>query len=137
MADDYDLTAALVAHIKATCPGFVYVDEAWFHKPLDDFPQQTPAALVYMADDLAGQLGGMGARQATQTVYGVFIVSAKGSVLRERRKELREALFGWQPNPAGAVMSFHGGGMEDLQGRYAWWKDFWRIDNMLRVSNHP
>ena len=38
---DYDITPALEERIRALCPGFATVDEAWFSEPVDDYSAET------------------------------------------------------------------------------------------------
>lgn len=125
---DYDITSALLARINEQCPGFVYVDEAWFHEPIDDYAEQTPSALAYLAEDTPGELQALSHRQSSSQVYGVFIVCERGPEFRARRHELRQALYGWQPAGTSGVMTYHGGQMSEIRGRYVYWRDFWRID---------
>ncbi|RUR51525.1 phage tail terminator protein [Vreelandella populi] len=125
---DYDITDALRERIAAQCPGFKYVDEAWFSKPVDDYDQDTPAALVYIAEDAGGTPAELNGRQSVNTMYGVFIVAERGDTFRAQRQEVREALFGWRPPGTTGVMAYHGGEMAEIRGRYVWWREFWKVE---------
>lgn len=133
---DYDITEALIARIKAQCPGFKYVDEAWFSEALDNYDEQTPSALAYIAEDTPGEEQALTHRQSSTQAYGVFLVCERGDEFRAQRHEIREALFGWRPEGATGVMVYHGGQMAKISGRYVWWREFWRIDtaNALTAS---
>lgn len=128
--DDYDITEALIARIKAECPGFVYVDEAWFSEPIDDYNKQTPSALVYLAEDAAGPVNELATRQDALQSYGVFYVVEAGSTFRAQRNQVRKALFGWQPAGGSNVMAFGGGAMSEIRGRYAWWREYWNLTTL-------
>lgn len=135
---DYDITEALEARIREMCPGFAYVDEAWFSEPIDDYNEQTPAALVYLVEDEGAPPSELSGRQAVTAVYGVFLIVEQGAVFREQRNAVRKALFGWQPPGATGVMAYHGGQMVELRGRYAWWRDFWRLETpQALVAERP
>lgn len=132
---DYDITEALIARIKAECPGFKNVEEAWFSDPPDDYHEDTPSALPYLAEDTPGEVD-LTQRQSASQVYGVFLVCEIGTELRAQRHELRQALYGWQPAGTSGVMHYHGGQMAEIRGLYVYWRDFWRIDtpNALTAS---
>ncbi len=125
---DYDITAAMIARITEQCPGFRYVDEAWFSKPVDDYSADTPAALVYLAEDAGNTPNELNGRQGVTTTYGVFIVAPRGDTFRAQRQEVRDALFGWQPPGTTGVMAYRGGEMAEIKGRYVWWREFWSIE---------
>lgn len=124
---DYDITDALKARIAEQCPGFAYVDEAWFSESIEDYNEQTPSALVYIAEDAGETPSELSRRQAVSTVYGVFIVCERGDTFRAQRHEVRQALFGWQPDGTTGVMSYQGGQMVEIRGRYVLWREYWRI----------
>ncbi|WP_447556426.1 phage tail terminator protein [Vreelandella sp. EE22] len=124
---DYDITPLIIERLKAQCPGFAYVDEAWFSKPVDDYDKDTPAALVYIGEDAGAAPSELNGRQAVTTTYGVFIVCERGDTFRAQRHEVREALFGWQPPGTNGVMAYHGGEMAEIRGRYVWWREFWKV----------
>lgn len=134
--DDYDITDALQARITERCPGFAYVDEAWFSEPIDDYDEKTPSALVYLAEDAGEALSELSSRQAVSTAYGVFIICERGDAFRAQRHEVRQALFGWQPEGTTGVMSYQGGEMVEIRGRYVMWREYWRIQtpNALQAT---
>ena len=124
---DYDITPALEERIRALCPGFATVDEAWFSEPIDDYSAETPAAYPYLAEDAGEGVNELSQRQAATQVYGVFIICESGDVFRAQRQEVRNALFGWQPPGSSGVMSFHTGQMVEIRGRYVWWREYWNL----------
>jgi len=124
---DYDITPALEERIRALCPGFATVDEAWFSEPVDDYSAETPAAYPYLAEDAGEGVNELSQRQAATQVYGVFIICESGDVFRAQRQEVRNALFGWQPPASSGVMSFHTGQMVEIRGRYVWWREYWKL----------
>lgn len=124
---DYDITNALIARIRAQCPGFATVEEAWFSEPIDDYSAETPAAYPYLAEDAGEGVNELSQRQAATQVYGVFIICESGDVFRAQRQEVRNALFGWQPPGSSGVMSFHTGQMVEIRGRYVWWREYWKL----------
>ncbi len=124
---DYDITPALEERIRALCPGFATVDEAWFSEPVDDYSAETPAAYPYLAEDAGEGVNELSQRQAATQVYGVFIICESGDVFRAQRQEVRNALFGWQPPGSSGVMSFHTGQMVEIRGRYVWWREYWKL----------
>ncbi|UYV20917.1 hypothetical protein K1Y77_17295 (plasmid) [Halomonas qaidamensis] len=133
---DYDITNALKARVASECPGFAVVDEAWFSEPIDDYNDKTPAAYVYLAEDSAEAANELSRRQATAQVYGVFIICETGDTFRAQRHQVREALFGWQPPGSSGVMAFHSGQMQEIRGRYVWWREYWTLEtpNALTAS---
>lgn len=133
---DYDITEALLARVKAQCPGFKTVQEAWFSAPIDDYKGETPAAYVYLAEDAAEKANELSRRQNATQVYGVYIICEVGEPFRAQRHEVREALFGWQPPGSNGVMAFHTGQMQEISGRHSWWREFWTLEtpNALTAS---
>ncbi|MFI0472967.1 hypothetical protein ACGLWX_09660 [Halomonas sp. HMF6819] len=125
---DYDITPAMIARIAEQCPGFRNVEEAWFSQPIDDYDQDTPSALIYIAEDAGGTPSELNGRQSVTTTYGVFIIAERGDTFRAQRQEVRDALYGWQPPGTTGVMTYRGGEMADNRGRYVWWREFWTVE---------
>lgn len=127
-----DIIEQLVARLQAECPGLVTVEEAWFAAPLDHFDSQTPAAMPYLAEDIAPN-----PPQTTRPVqgvtltYGLWLV-CKRSEFRAQRVAIRRALFGHvfgeQHNP----MAYRGGEANDIRGELIWWREFWTVGTWLR-----
>ena len=129
---DPDVTLALIAHIRAQCPDLVTVDEAPFAEPIDHFDAQTPAALVYLAEDAAAaEVDTVRPVQRIGMTYGVWLV-CKREDFRAQRHALRAAVFGWVPSEAHEPFAYRGGTMNDIRGDLIWWREFWTVDTWLR-----
>jgi len=128
----YDVIDAVIARINAECPVFVTVDEAWFAQPIDDLGAETPAALVYLANDnAAGEIETLRPVQATTLSYGVWILAPRAQ-FREARRQVRAALFGHAVDADHNPFGFAGGETADIRGEFVWWREFWTTDTWLR-----
>lgn len=133
--DEVDLTTAIIARLREQCPGLVSVTEAETTEPIDNIREDTPCAQVYYAEDGAtDETNGMQQRQTVSQVYGVWIVARVGEDYRAQRKAVRDALFGWQPEPGGHLMAYQGGKIEKILGGYRLWHEFWAIDVLYRAG---
>ncbi|WP_353979394.1 hypothetical protein [Salinicola endophyticus] len=136
MNDDTDLTDALIARLREQCPDLVSVEEADTTDPLESFRDTTPCARVYYAEDGANdEPDAMGRRQSVSQIYGVWLVSRVGEDFRQQRKAIRDALFGWQPVPHGALMAYKGGKVDKIVGGYRLWLEFWSVDTIYRPAS--
>ena len=126
---DVDVTPEIVARIQATCPAFKYVVEGWFQEPIDNYHEQTPAALPMLLEDgPSGEPEAFGRRQAVTQVYGVWIICERGDEFRARRRDIRNALFGHQLRDDIGLMAYRGGGLKDIRGGHFHWLDTWSVD---------
>ncbi|XKE45751.1 hypothetical protein LG302_01000 [Halomonas organivorans] len=129
---DPDIIDDLIARITAECPGLVTVDEAPFAEPIDNFDAQTPAALVYLAEDgSAGDLETLRTVQKVSMTYGIWLLCERAD-FRTERHALREALFGHGFSPGHEPMAYRGGQTVDIRGHLIWWREFWTVDTWLR-----
>jgi hypothetical protein len=126
------ITQAIIARIKAQCPGFVTVDHALTSAA--DMAQ--PAALVTPVQSVAGEPRLVGLHsQRERTIYGVYVLIERrqdgiaGGALADLdalRAELRDALKGWTPDPAiHTELELAGGQLEPYRsGIVAWRENF-------------
>lgn len=129
---DPDIIDALIARVTAECPGLATVDEAWFAEPIDHFDSQTPAALIYLAED--GQAGPLETLRPVQRVtltYGVWLVCHRAE-FRGQRHSIRTALMGHEFSEEHEPMAYRGGQTTDIRGTLIWWREFWIVDTWLR-----
>lgn len=128
---DPDVIDALIARIAAECPDLATVDEAWFAEPIDHFDSQTPAALIYLAEDAAaGELETQRPTQRVRLTYGIWLVTKRDG-FRAERQAIRECLMGWEPSPEHEPMGYRGGQTTDIRGELIWWREFWTLDTWL------
>ncbi|MDT8895479.1 hypothetical protein RSO41_12515 [Halomonas sp. I1] len=129
---DPDIIDAMLQRVRDQCPGLAIVDEAWFAAPLDDFDAQTPAALIYLAEDsAAGEPETIRPTQRITLSYGIWLVT-KRSDFRSQRQALRQALMGWEPTEEHEPVAYRGGQTTDIRGELIWWREFWNVDTWLR-----
>ena len=129
---DPDVIDALIARVAAQCPMLATVDEAWFAEPIDHFDSQTPAALIYLAEDGAvGQPETQRPVQRIRLTYGIWLVT-KRATFRADRQALRSCLMGWEPSPEHEPLVYRGGQTTDIRGELIWWREFWTLDTWLR-----
>lgn len=128
----HDIIDAVIARISDQCPIFATVDEAWFAKPIDDLGAETPAALVYLANDNpAGEVETLRPVQAVTLTYGVWILAPRDQ-FREARQQVRAALFGHAIGETHAPLGYAGGETADIRGEFVWWREFWATGTHLR-----
>ncbi|MES3674604.1 hypothetical protein QC589_01470 [Halomonas elongata] len=129
---DPDIIDAMLQRVRDQCPGLAIVDEAWFAEPIDNFDTQTPAALIYLAEDgAAGEPETIRPTQRITLSYGIWLV-IKRPDFRAQRQALREALMGWEPTAEHEPMAYRGGQTTDIRGELIWWREFWNVDTWLR-----
>lgn len=130
----YDVIDAVITRIRDQCPVFATVDEAWFAQPIDDLHAETPAALVYLANDNpAGEVETLRPVQQVGLTYGVWILAPRAQ-FREAREQVRAALFGHDIDPEHNPMGYAGGETTDIRGEFIWWREFWVTETWLRDS---
>lgn len=129
---DIDVIDALIQRVRDTCPGLAMVDEAWFAEPLDNFDEQTPAALIYLAEDTArADADTLRPVQPVRLTYGLWLV-CKRADFRPQRSALRDTLMGAEFSPEHNPMQYRGGQTTDIRGELIWWREFWTTDTWLR-----
>ncbi|SHL49822.1 phage tail terminator protein [Halomonas caseinilytica] len=129
---DPDIIDAMIQRVRDQCPGLATVDEAWFAEPIDNLDAQTPAALIYLAEDSAS--GDMETIRPTQRItlsYGIWLV-CKRPDFRPQRHAIRQALFGHGFSETHDSMAYRGGQTTDIRGELIWWREFWNVDTWLR-----
>lgn len=132
--NDPDIIEALISRVAAQCPGLVTVDEAWFAEPIDHFDAQTPAALIYLAEDSqAGSLETLRPVQRITMTYGLWLVCHRDA-FRAQRQAIRTALLGHGFSDQHEPMAYRGGQTTDIRGTLIWWREFWTVDTWLRSS---
>lgn len=132
---DPDIIAALIQRIATECQGLATVDEAWFAEPIDHFDSQTPAALVYLAEDSAA--GGLETIRPVQHItltYGIWLVCHR-EAFRTQRHAIRQALMGHGFSEHHNPMAYRGGQTTDIRGSLIWWREFWTVDTWLRSTS--
>lgn len=128
---DPDIIDALIARLHAEIPALQTVEEAWFHKPLEEFSSQLPAVLPYLARDAgAGDAQTLCPRQPLTVTYGLWLVCRRPE-RQGLRQALRETLFGWQPSERHDPMQYVGGQLNDVKGSLIWWIEYWSVDTHL------
>lgn len=132
--NDPDIIDQLLERVRDQCPGLVNVDEAWFAEPIDSFDTQTPAALVYLAEDAAVDAPEtLRSIQLVTLTYGIWLV-CKRSDFKAQRQALRRALMGYVFSQYHNSMAYRGGQTTDIRGELIWWREFWTVDTHLRGS---
>lgn len=128
----HDVIDTVIAQIRAECPVFATVYEAWFAQPIDDLTEDTPAALIYLASDSpAGEVETLRPVQQVSLTYGVWILAPRAQ-FREARQQVRAALFGHAVDAEHNPFGFAGGETTDIRGEFVWWREFWATDTWLR-----
>lgn len=129
---DPDIIEALIQRVRDQCPGLVTVDHAWFAAPIDNFDDQTPAALIYLAEDgAAAALETIRPVQRITLTYGLWLVCHRAE-FRPQRQAIRQALFGHGFGQKYNPMAYRGGQTSDIRGSLIWWREFWTVDTWLR-----
>ncbi|WP_311949244.1 phage tail terminator protein [Halomonas piscis] len=129
---DIDVIDTLIQRVRDNCPGLAMVDEAWFAEPLDNFDEQTPAALIYLAEDAArADADTLRPVQPVRLTYGLWLV-CKRPDFRPQRQALRDTLIGAEMTPEHNPMQYRGGQTTDIRGELIWWREFWTTDTWLR-----
>ena len=129
---DPDIIDDLLQHIRAQCPGLITVEEAWFAEPIDSFQEETPAAMVYLAEDsAAGDVETLRPVQKVTLTYGIWLLCERKD-FRAQRQALRECLMGWGATETHEPMGYRGGQTTDIRGHLIWWREFWNVDTWLR-----
>ncbi|WP_413614754.1 hypothetical protein MRB56_12665 [Halomonas cupida] len=129
--NDPDITDAIIERLREQCD-FATLDNAWFAEPLERFGEETPACLVYLAEDSAsGQAETLRPIQPVTMVYGVWLVCPEEQ-FKAKRGEIRRALFGHTFGEAFDPMEYQAGKVADIRGRFVWWREFWTVDTRLR-----
>lgn len=132
MTTDIDVIDTLIQRVRDQCPGLAMVDEAWFAEPLDNFDEQTPAALIYLAEDTArADADTLRPVQPVRMTYGLWLV-CKRADFRPQRQALRTALMGAEMTPEHDPLQYRGGQTTDIRGELIWWREFWTTDTWLR-----
>lgn len=130
--NDPDIIDQLLQHVRDQCPGLVTVDEAWFAEPIDHFDAQTPATLIYLAED--GAESGIRKLQPAQQItlsYGIWLVGDR-QLFKPQRLAIKDALLGWVPSEQYSAMAYSKGKTEDIRGSLIWWREFWEVQTTLR-----
>lgn len=129
---DPDIIDALLAHLQQQIPTAPTIEEAWFAEALDQFEEQTPAILPYLAEERPyGEPETLRPVQRVRLVYGVWLVCPREQ-FREMRQALQQALFGHQFSEQHNPAAYMGGKTEQIVGQYIWWREFWAIDTHRR-----
>ncbi|SDL77753.1 hypothetical protein SAMN05661010_02520 [Modicisalibacter muralis] len=127
----YDVIDAVIDRVRTQCPIFATVDEAWFAAPIDDLGAETPAALIYLAEDgVAGEAETLRPVQAVTLTYGLWILCPHAQ-FRQARSEVRAALFGHAIDEIHNPLEYRGGQTTDIRGEFIWWREFWTTDTWL------
>lgn len=128
---EIDIIDPLIVRVKALCPELESVEEAWFHKPLDDYSAQLPMACPYLVGEVAtSDAETLRPRQQVRLRYGVWLV-ARREDFRARKEELYRALFGYQGSEHHDPLQFHSAKVEDIKGSIVWWISYWETDTRM------
>ena len=127
---DYDVIDDLIALVRSECPGLATVEEAWFASPIDHFDSQTPACLIYLAEDAADEAETMRSVQRVTLSYGLWLVCSRDD-FRAQRASIRKVLHGHMFSEQYDPLSYRGGQTTDIRGEYVWWREFWTVDTWL------
>lgn len=129
--NQYDIIEPLIAHVQAQCPALASVEEAWFHRALDDYHGQLPMACPYLVGEAAmGDAETLRPRQRVRLRYGVWLV-ARREDFRARKQELYAALFGYQASSQHDPLQFHSSQVNDIKGSVVWWISYWETDTHM------
>ncbi len=116
---------AIVAAIDAADTVLKTVVHAWTTEPVDDLKTEAPAAFPYLSGESASESDtDNDTRQQTVATVSVITV-AKFADLNAARKQVFDALFGYQQSDEFHQTEHAGGGLagRGLVGGYVWWKD--------------
>lgn len=134
VASGEDVTDLIIERLRAACPSLRTVDEAWFASPIDDLDTEIPAAMPYLSsDDMTSNAETTRPVQQISQSYGLFIVAPR-DVFKSVRKEIRQALFGYQVGQYHNPIQYGEGRQVDLKGQYIWWHETWTLTTHYRRS---
>lgn len=129
---DPDVISDLIALLREKCPGMATIEEAPFASPIDNFDQQTPAALAYLAEDVAtADAQTTRPVQPVRLTYGIWLVCRRAE-FKSQRQALRAALMGHGFSEQHNPMQYRGGATDDIRGDLIWWREYWTTDTWLR-----
>lgn len=136
--------SAVIDRLKTSCPEFrVIGGMAEFDASLSA-PTATPACYVLPQGDRADEAQGI--KFAIQTVTVDFAIllcvrNAKGlhgqsafDDLEPLRQSVRNAIYGYTPPDATAMISFTGGQLLDFQPGLMWWQDGYQTAHHIRST---
>ncbi|QPI65882.1 hypothetical protein [Vreelandella venusta] len=130
--NDPDVIDDLLALLRDKCPGMATVDHAPFAEPIDNFDQQTPAVLAYLAKDgVTGEARTTQPVQPLRLTYGIWLVCKRGE-FKAQRQALRESLMGHGFSDLHNPVEYLGGENHDIRGELIWWREYWTTDTWLR-----
>ncbi len=126
------------AEIEDKAPFFKTVELAWTMEPVEDFEEEVPAALVYPGEQYSTRdSDSPTSRQGVVSEIRVLIV-CKLSDLSRGIKDLREALFGFQPGEKFEETKYRNRGERpfgrpiDIKAKYVWWEETYEVQHLDR-----
>jgi hypothetical protein len=135
----------IIDRIKTLCPAFKVVGGVAEFDANLTAPPATPACYVVPQGETADQVQGMKfALQTVQVDFGVFFClrnardsngQASFDDLESLRQSVREAIYGWQPVGATALIRATGSQLFDFQPGLMWWQDGYQTAHHIRSTD--